>query len=113
VIDHGRARWSPSLRPRPLCDQTRGRGRWRPECDAALTEADFSPAYLRDATAYGHSSMLRIDLVSNLLGCAVAKGDIRIISDGTPWCPLIHCRDVARALLAFLEATREVTHNQR
>ena len=80
---------------------------------AALANADFSPAYLRNATAYGHSPMMRIDLVvNNLLGCAVAKGDIRIISDGTPWRPLIHCKDIARAFVAFLEAPREVIHNQ-
>src|SRR5256886_15577716 len=57
--------------------------------------------------------MLRIDLVvNNLLGCAVARGDIRIMSDGTPWRPLIHCRDIARAFVAFLEAPREAIHNQ-
>ena len=81
---------------------------------AALANADFSPAYLRNATAYGHSPMLRIDLVvNNLLACAVAKGDIRIMSDGTPWRPLIHCKDIARAFVAFLEAPRAAIHNQR
>ena len=78
-----------------------------------MADADFSPAYLRNATAYGHSPMLRIDLVvNNLLACAVAKGDIRIMSDGTPWRPLIHCKDIARAFVAFLEAPRAVIHNQ-
>jgi nucleoside-diphosphate-sugar epimerase len=81
---------------------------------AALADAEFSPACLRNATAYGHSAMLRIDLVvNNLLGCAVAKGDIRIMSDGTPWRPLIHCKDIARAFVAFLEAPRAIIHNQR
>jgi nucleoside-diphosphate-sugar epimerase len=57
--------------------------------------------------------MLRIDLVvNNLLGCAVAKGDIRIMSDGTPWRPLIHCRNIARAFVAFLDAPRAAIHNQ-
>src|SRR5262249_25614192 len=80
---------------------------------APLADRDFSPAYLRNATAYGHSPMLRIDLVvNNLLGCAVAKGDIRIMSDGTPWRPLIHCKDIARAFVAFLEAPRAAIHNQ-
>src|SRR5437667_469520 len=80
---------------------------------APLADADFSPAYLRNATAYGHSPMLRIDLVvNNLLACAVARGDIRIMSDGTPWRPLIHCKDIARAFVAFLEAPRAVIHNQ-
>src|SRR5947208_12115722 len=80
---------------------------------APLADADFSPAYLRNATAYGHSPMLRIDLVvNNLLACAVAKGDIRIMSDGSPWRPLIHCRDIARAFVAFMEAPRERIHNK-
>ena len=79
-----------------------------------LADAEFSPAYLRNATAYGYSPMLRIDLVvNNLLACAVAEGDIRIMSDGTPWRPLIHCKDIARAFVAFLEAPRAVIHNQR
>ena len=62
----------------------------------------LSPAYLRNATAYGHSPMLRIDLVvNNLLASAMAYGEIRIMSDGSPWRPLIHCRDIARAFAAF------------
>src|SRR5262249_52493801 len=78
-----------------------------------LADGDFSPAFLRNATAYGDSPMLRIDLVvNNLLACAVAKGDIRIMSDGTPWRPLIHCKDIARAFVAFLEAPRDKIHNQ-
>jgi nucleoside-diphosphate-sugar epimerase len=80
---------------------------------APLADENFSPAFLRNATAYGDSPMLRIDLVvNNLLGCAIAKGDIRIMSDGTPWRPLIHCRDIARAFVAFLEAPRATIHNQ-
>jgi nucleoside-diphosphate-sugar epimerase len=80
---------------------------------APLADQDFSPAYLRNATAFGHSPMVRIDLVvNNLLGCAVAKGDIRIMSDGSPWRPLVHCRDIARAFVAFLHAPRSVIHNQ-
>jgi nucleoside-diphosphate-sugar epimerase len=80
---------------------------------APLADADFSPAYLRNATAYGHSPMLRIDLVvNNLLAGAVAKGDIHIMSDGTPWQPLSHCKDIARAFIAFLEAPQADIHNQ-
>lgn len=86
------------------------------ECEKAISQmADthFTPAFLRNATAYGHSAMLRIDLVvNNLLACAVSRGDIRIMSDGSPWRPLIHCKDIARAFVAFLEAPKATIHNQ-
>jgi len=78
-----------------------------------LADADFSPAFLRNSTAYGHSPMLRIDLVvNNLLASAMAFGEIRIMSDGSPWRPLIHCRDIARAFLAFAAAPRDIIHNK-
>jgi nucleoside-diphosphate-sugar epimerase len=78
-----------------------------------LADASFTPIYLRNATAYGHSPMLRIDLVvNNLLASAMAYGEIRIQSDGSPWRPLIHCRDIARAFAAFARAPREVVHGQ-
>lgn len=74
----------------------------------ALADSQFSPVSLRNATAFGSSAMLRLDLVvNNLLACAYTRGDIRIKSDGTPWRPLIHCRDIARACLAFLQAPAE------
>ncbi len=80
---------------------------------SAMADDKFSPAFLRNATAYGHSPMLRIDLVvNNLLACAVARGDIRIMSDGSPWRPLVHCKDIARAFVAFLEAPKATIHNQ-
>jgi nucleoside-diphosphate-sugar epimerase len=78
-----------------------------------LADEHFSPTFLRNATAYGHSPMLRVDLVvNNFLACAVATGEIRIMSDGSPWRPLIHCRDIARAFVAFMEAPRERIHNK-
>lgn len=78
-----------------------------------LADANFTPVFLRNATAYGHSPMLRIDLVvNNLLGSALAYGEIRIQSDGTPWRPLIHCRDIARAFIALARAPREAVHNR-
>lgn len=80
---------------------------------SALADEDFSPTYLRNATAYGDSPMLRIDLVvNNLLGSALAYRQIRIQSDGTPWRPLVHCRDIARAFLAFAEAPRSLVHDR-
>ena len=78
-----------------------------------LADDDFSPTILRNATAYGHSPMLRIDLVANnLLGSALAYGEVRIMSDGSPWRPLIHCRDIARTFQAMAEADREIVHGQ-
>ena len=78
-----------------------------------LADDNFTPVYLRNATAYGHSPMLRIDLVvNNLLACAVATGEIRIMSDGSPWRPLIHCHDIARAFVAFMNAPKERIHNK-
>ena len=78
-----------------------------------LADDGFTPAYLRNATAYGHSPMLRIDLVvNNLLASALSFGEIRIQSDGTPWRPLIHCRDIARAFVAFMDAPKSAIHNR-
>ena len=77
-----------------------------------LADENFTPVFLRNATAYGYSPMLRIDLVvNNLLGSALAYGEIRIQSDGSPWRPLIHCRDIARAFIALASAPRSAVHN--
>ena len=78
-----------------------------------LADDSFTPVFLRNSTAYGHSPMLRIDLVvNNLLGSALAYGEIRIQSDGSPWRPLIHCRDIARAFLALAAAPKAAVHNK-
>lgn len=78
-----------------------------------LADDGFTPAYLRNATAYGFSPMLRIDLVvNNLLASALSYGEIRIMSDGSPWRPLTHCRDIARAFVAFMNAPKDVIANK-
>ncbi|MFO0957728.1 MAG: SDR family oxidoreductase [Isosphaeraceae bacterium] len=83
------------------------------EAVSRLADDSFSPVFLRNSTAYGHSPMLRIDLVvNNLLASAMSYGEIRIQSDGSPWRPLIHCRDIARAFVAFAQAPRDVVHNR-
>jgi nucleoside-diphosphate-sugar epimerase len=80
---------------------------------AELADDDFSPAFMRNATAYGVSPRLRVDLVlNNLVGWAFTTGKVRIMSDGTPWRPIIHVEDIARATLAVLEAPREVVHGE-
>ena len=79
---------------------------------AALADDDFSPTYLRNATAYGSSPRLRADIVvNNLTGTAVTRGEVRLQSDGSPWRPLVHAEDIARAVLAALEAPRDVVHD--
>ncbi len=78
-----------------------------------LATDDFTPVYLRNATAYGASSRLRADLVvNNLVGYAVTEGRVLLKSDGTPWRPLIHIEDISRAFLALLEAPTELVHNE-
>jgi nucleoside-diphosphate-sugar epimerase len=78
-----------------------------------LADDDFSPTYLRNATAYGYSPRLRGDLVvNNLVGYAYSTGEVLIKSDGTPWRPLVHIEDISRAFLATLDAPREVVHNE-
>jgi nucleoside-diphosphate-sugar epimerase len=78
---------------------------------ADLADADFSPVSLRNATAFGFSPRLRADIVlNNLVGHAVLTGQVRVLSDGTPWRPLVHARDIAAAFLAALEADRDAVH---
>jgi nucleoside-diphosphate-sugar epimerase len=72
---------------------------------SGLADRSFAPVFMRNATAYGVSPRLRIDLVlNNLVGWAHTTGAVRILSDGTPWRPLVHVEDIAAAALAALEA---------
>ena len=72
---------------------------------AALADSGFVPAFLRNATAFGFSPRLRADIVlNNLVGHAVLTGEVKVLSDGTPWRPLVHAQDIARAFLACLDA---------
>ncbi len=80
---------------------------------SALASDDFSPVYLRNATAYGVSRRLRADIVVNsLVGHAVTTGKVLMQSDGSPWRPLVHIRDIINAFQACLTAPREVIHDQ-
>lgn len=78
---------------------------------AELADASFSPVSLRNATAYGASPKLRLDLmVNDLVARAVTTGEVLIKSDGTPWRPLVHVSDIARAIVAALRAPRDRIH---
>ena len=78
-----------------------------------LADDNFSPTYLRNATAYGAATRLRLDIVVNhLTAVAMTTGQVRLESDGTPWRPLVHIEDISRAFLAMLEAPRELVHDQ-
>jgi nucleoside-diphosphate-sugar epimerase len=73
----------------------------------------FTPVLMRNATAYGVSPRLRLDLVvNNLAAWAFTTGKVRILSDGTPWRPLIHVEDIARATLRFLEAPADLVRGE-
>lgn len=79
----------------------------------ALATDDFSPTFLRNATAFGASPRMRFDIVvNNLCGLAWTVKEIRMDSDGTPWRPFVHIRDICNAILCTLEAPREVVHNE-
>lgn len=80
---------------------------------SALADDNFSPTFLRNATAYGVSPRLRFDLVlNNLTAWAFTTGKIMMKSDGSPWRPIVHIRDIARAFIAVLGAPRELIHKE-
>ncbi|MGH4014535.1 MAG: NAD-dependent epimerase/dehydratase family protein [Pseudonocardiaceae bacterium] len=79
----------------------------------ALADDHFCPVSLRNATAFGCSPRLRADIVlNNLVGHAVLSGVVKVLSDGTPWRPLVHAADIAGAFLATLAAPRAAVHGK-
>src|SRR6266404_471485 len=78
-----------------------------------LSDGQFSPTFMRNATAYGASPRMRFDIVlNNLAGLAWTTKEIKMTSDGTPWRPLVHGLDIARAIIAVLQAPTEAIHNE-
>lgn len=79
----------------------------------ALETESFAPVFMRNATVYGVSPRLRFDLVvNNLTAWAMSTGEVRMKSDGSPWRPLVHVRDVCSAFLAALDAPREAVSGE-
>lgn len=78
-----------------------------------LADDDFSPTFMRNATAFGASPRMRFDIVlNNLSGLAWTTKEIKMTSDGTPWRPLAHALDICKAIVCTLEAPRDIVHNQ-
>ncbi|WP_043651382.1 NAD-dependent epimerase/dehydratase family protein [Nocardia thailandica] len=78
-----------------------------------LADGGFSPVFLRNATAFGFSPRPRLDIVlNNLVAHAVTTGEITVLSDGTPWRPLVHAADIADAFLTCLTAPAERIHGR-
>lgn len=80
---------------------------------AQLADDNFSPIFMRSGTAYGVSPRLRFDLVlNNLTAWAYTTGKVLLKSDGSPWRPVVHIRDMSLAFVAALNASREAIHNE-
>lgn len=80
---------------------------------SAMGDSHFTPIILRNATAFGASPRQRFDLVlNNLAGFAYTTGQVRVMSDGTPYRPLVHVEDICQAIICALKAPREAVYRQ-
>ena len=71
----------------------------------SMSTDDFVVTSLRPSTVFGASPRLRCDIVfNNLVACAYTTGKIEIMSDGTPWRPVVHIQDVCSAFISGIEA---------
>jgi len=78
-----------------------------------MADDDFSPTFMRNATAFGASPRMRFDIVlNNLAGLAWTTKEIKMTSDGTPWRPLVHALDIGKSIACAIEAPRDIIHNQ-
>ena len=78
-----------------------------------LTDDVFYTTILRNATAYGYSPNLRLDVVvNNLTASAFVSGKVKLLSDGTAWRPLLHVEDMANAFLTVMKSPNELVTGQ-
>ncbi len=78
-----------------------------------LADKRFAPVFLRNATAFGASPRQRFDVVlNNLAGFAFTQREIRVMSDGSPWRPLVHVDDICEAILCALEAPHDAVSGE-
>ncbi len=84
--------------------------KWRAEQELfKLNSAEFTVVSFRPSTVFGVSPRLRCDIVfNNLVACAYTTGKIEIKSDGTPWRPVVHVKDVCSAIISGVEASKEI-----
>jgi len=110
--DSGADMVSEESKPRPITPYAISKMRTEKDL-SRLADSGFSPTFLRSATAYGVSPMLRFDLVlNNLVAWAYTTGIILLKSDGTAWRPIVHIEDISRAFLTVLNAPSDLVHNQ-
>lgn len=78
-----------------------------------MADSDFEPCFLRNATAYGASPRQRFDIVLNdLCGLAWTTKEIKLLSDGSPWRPLVHALDMCQAVWRALIAPSDAISGQ-
>lgn len=84
--------------------------KWDAECQLKKMQTpEFTVVCFRPSTVFGASPRLRCDIVyNNLVACAYTTGRIEIKSDGTPWRPVVHVRDVCSAFISGVKAPKKL-----